>query len=232
VEAASIPRRTSRRRRPTWKAQAALLLYAVAALLAWSLVSGASSLAPATETAEATPSTSAPLAPSSTDLALGTLAKRASRSVATIGASSGFVAWTANGLSLVVTARPAGGWKTGPARAVTVKLNGERHKGTLVRSNPRTGLGLVRVAGVLPRPLWQQRGPAAVASGDRLVAVTADGSTTFDTKTVGAGAIWGLGTGFAPGAPVVSESGRLVGVTTAGGRVVPIGRLCGSIRRC
>ncbi len=230
MEAASVPRPRVRQRRPTWKALVAVVLYGGAALFAWTLVSGQDSpSAPAV--AQATPAASEPLAPTSTDLALGTIAQRAVRSVVTVGASSGFVAWTAKGMSLVVTARPAGGWKTGAGRAVTLTFGGRELDGTLVRTNARTGLGLVRVPEVLPRPLWQQRRAAGVTRGDRLVAVTADGVTTFAAKSAGRNAIWGLGAATAPGAPVLNESGRLVGVTSAG-RVVPIGRACGSIRRC
>jgi hypothetical protein len=233
VEAASLPRSTVRHRRPTWKALLALVLYAASAVLAWTLVSGARSFGAAPpEAAEATSTTQAVLAPTSTDLALGTIATRAARSVGTVGDSAGFVGWTAPGMSLVVTARPPGGWETGPRRAVEVALRGNVLDGTLVRSNGRTGLGLVRVAEPLPRPLWQERRPALVQPGDALVAVTADGSSTFTATAAGRLGIWGLGRGVAAGAPVVDASGRLVGVTAAGGRVVPIGRACGSIRRC
>jgi len=233
MEAASIPRPAGRRRRPSLPALAAVALYAGAAFLVWSLVTGTSlSLSPGTGEARATaPAATGPLAPTSTDLALGTIATRAARSVVTVGASSGFVAWTAKGMSLVVTARPTGGWKTGPDRAVTVQLGGRELDGKLVRTNAGTGLGLVRVPEVLPRPLWQQRRPAGVAQGDRLVAVADKGSTTFAVKAAGRNAIWGLAAPASPGAPVLDESGRLVGVTTTG-RVVPIGRACGSIRRC
>jgi hypothetical protein len=229
MEAASLPRSYRRRRAPSWQAGVALVLYGAGLIVAWQLVSGTTTL-PATAEPSSTPRSTAPLAPTSTDLALGTIAARGARSVVSIGASAGFVAWTANGLSLVVTARPTGGWQTGPDRSVTVGIGTRELDGKLVRSHGRTGLGLVRVEGDVARPLWQRRQSAPVQKGDTLVAVTAGGPAVFVVTESRHAAIWGL-RGSEPGAPVFDESGRLVGITT-GSRVVPIGRACGSIRRC
>ena len=232
MEAASLPR--PRSRRPTWKAPLALALYAAAVAVAWSLVSGAGSLTlpstPASATATPAPA-QAPLGVTGDDLALRTLATRAGRSVVGVGSASGFVAWTANGLSLVVTARPAGGWATGPDRSITVTAAGEELAGKLVRADRRTGLGLVRVDGELARPLWQRRSAAPVSPGDRLAIAGGAEPRLFSAGEVRHAAIWGAGAGTQPGSPVLDSSGRVVGVTT-GGRVVPIDRACGPIRRC
>jgi hypothetical protein len=232
MEAASFPRRR-RRITPSWKAGMALVLYAAALFVAWQLVQETrtpSTVAKPEPTTVAPPSTG-PLAPTSSDLALGTIATRGGRSVVSIGDAAGFVAWTANGLSLVVTARPAGGWQTGPDRAVSVGLGSRELDGKLVRTNRRSGLGLVRVDGDVARPLWQQRRAAPVQKGDRLVAVTPAGSAVFVVTESRHSAIWGLRGRPVPGAPVFDESGRLVGVTTTS-RIIPIDRACGSIRRC
>jgi hypothetical protein len=232
MEAASLPHAHRRRRRPSWKAQAAVLLYAGALFAGWTIVEGATTtLATAPEPATAGPATSGPLAPTSADLALGAIASRTARSVVTVGESAGFVAWTAKALTLVVTARPPGGWETGPGRSVTVTAGSRQLDGTLVRADPRTGLGLVRVEGEIAPALWQQRRPAGVQAGDRLVVVTPRAPTIFAATEARHAAIWGLRGRGVPGAPVFGESGRIVGVST-GSRVVPIGRACGTIRRC
>ena len=233
MEAASLPRahRRRRRRRPSWKAQAAVLLYAGALFAGWTIVEGSTALGTAPEPATAVPTTSGPLAPTSADLALGAIASRTARSVVTVGESAGFVGWRAKALTLVVTARPPGGWETGPGRRVTVTAGSRDLEGTLVRADARTGLGLVRVRGEIAPALWQQRRPAQVQAGDRLVAVTPQAPTIFAATEARHAAIWGMRGRSIPGAPVFGESGRIVGVST-GSRVVPIGRACGTIRRC
>jgi hypothetical protein len=169
------------------------------------------------------------------DLALRTVGARAQNSVVSIGATgTGFVAWKANGLTLVLTARPATGWKTGPGRSVTVTANGIDLPATLVRTDAKTRLGLIRVPENLALPaLWQERRAAPVAKGDGLVAAGTRGTATFVVDGAPRHtAIWGARAGSTPpGAPVLSEDGRLVGVAT-GSRVIPIGRACGKIRRC
>jgi hypothetical protein len=202
-----------------------------AVAVAWQLVN-ATTVAPAeAETATPTRPSTGPLAPTSSDLALGTIAARGARSVVSVGDATGFVAWTANGLSLVLTARPANGWETDPDRSVRVGLGARELDGKLVRTSARSGLGLVRVQGDVARPLWQQRQAAPVRKGARLVAATRSGSVLFVVTESRHSAIWGLRGRAEPGAPVFDESGRLVGVTTSS-RVVPIGRACGGIRRC
>jgi hypothetical protein len=232
MEAVSLPHARRRRRRPSWKALAAGLLYGFALVAAWNLVDEATSLQATPDAATATPTTAGgPTGPSSTDLALGAIASRSARSVVGVGESAGFVAWTAKALTLVVTARPDGGWVTGPGRHVTVAAGARELDGTLVRTDRRTGLGLVRVRGSVGRPLWQTRVAAPVDPGERLVAVSPGGPEVFAATESRHAAIWGLQGRSTPGAPVFDQAGRLVGVAT-GSRVVPIGRLCGTIRRC
>ncbi|HWN21849.1 MAG TPA: hypothetical protein VNP93_07730 [Gaiellaceae bacterium] len=230
MEAASFPR-PRRRSTPSWKAGVALVVYAAAVVVAWQLVDGTTAQPADAEPAAVAPPNTGPLAPTSSDLALGTIAARGGRSVVSIGDSAGFIAWTANGLSLIVTARPAGGWQTGPDRSVSVGIGTRELDGKLVRTNRRSGLGLVRVEGDVARPLWQQRQAAPVQKGDTLVAATTAGSAIFVVTESRHTAIWGLRGRPVPGAPVFDESGRLVGVTTTS-RVIPIDRACGSIRRC
>lgn len=230
MEAASLPRR--RRRRSSLAALFAVVVYAGALYVGWSIVNAA--LSPSTDAAApaAPTGTGAVSGAGSTDLTLVTLAGRASRSVATVGESAGFVAWTTEtGLSLVLTSRPVGGWKTGPARSVTVRVGSTEHQGTLVRADPRTGLGLVRVQDDLGRPLWQEPAATTVRPGDRLAVAGPGKPRLFSVTESRPTAIWGAGAGTRPGAPVLDPQGRVVGVTT-GGRVVPIARACGVIRRC
>ncbi len=131
MEAASLPG-VRRRRTPSWQAGLALALYAGAFFVPWQLVNGTTPVPPKPQPATATPANDVPLGPTSTDLALGTIAARGARSVVSIGESAGFVAWPANGLSLVVTARPAGGGQTGPARSVSVELGSRELVGSVL----------------------------------------------------------------------------------------------------
>lgn len=229
MEAASVPRAHRRqRRRPSAGAAAALVAYGIAAAVAFDMVSGSLGHGVVAAAPAGARTTGA------ADLALRTVGARAQNSVVELGSrGTGFVAWKANGLTLILTARPSSGWKTGPKRAVSVSANGLEVPGTLVRTDPRTRLGLVRVAEDLPLPpLWQERSAAPVAKGDALVAAGARGTATFVVDDARHAAIWGARPNTTPpGAPVLSEDGRLVGVAT-GSRVVPIGRACGKIRRC
>jgi hypothetical protein len=226
MEAASI-RQGHRRRGPTWKAPIALALYVGALFVAWTLVADVRGVE-----SEATPAAPAETAaPVGTELTLTNHASRAARSVVTVGETAGFVAWSANGLSLVLTVRPAGGWETGEDRQVVVTSGTTDHQGKLVRSDPRTGLGLVRVEGELARALWQTRAPANVRKGDRLAVAGSGADALFVVTEARHAAIWGVDPGTPPGRPVLNDSGQVVGITT-GSRVVPIDRACGAIRRC
>lgn len=227
MEAASIRGQRRRRRRPSWKAPLALALYAGALFVAWTLVtdvrSGDSDATPAAPADSSTPT--------GAELTLTNQATRAARSVVMVGETAGFVAWSANGLSLVLTVRPDGGWETGEDRQVVVTSGTNDYDGKLVRSDPRTGLGLVRVEGELGQALWQTRAAAPVRKGDRLAVAGPGGAALFVVSEARHAAIWGAPAGTPPGRPVLNESGRVVGITT-GSRIVPIDRACGAIRRC
>lgn len=228
MEAASIRGRRHRRRGPTWKAPLALALYGGALFVAWTLVTDAG-----TVDSEATPPApeQAQEGPAGTELTLRNHATRAARSVVTVGETPGFVAWSTNGLSLVLTTRPEGGWQTGDDRAVVVTSGTSDYGGKLVRSDPRTGLGLVRVEDDLPRALWQTRAAAPVRKGDQLAVAGPGEPVLFTVSESRHAAIWGVPAGTPAGRPVLDEDGHVVGITT-GSRIVPIDRACGPIRRC
>jgi S1-C subfamily serine protease len=178
---------------------------------------------------------SATLALGPEQLALQGIGARAERSTVGIGRSTGFVAWERNGLSLVLTARPVRGWRTGEARSLPVAFDGQRFTGTLVRTDDRTGLGLVRVRQTgFADPLWQVRRPARVRRGDLVVLVGRRAARTVEVERAGRNRIYFHASGLAAfaGAPVLDASGRLAGVVDAGGGAVPIDRACGVIRRC
>ena len=100
---------------------------------------------------------------------------------------------------------PPGGWQTGPDRRVRVEIGARALDGKLVRTNRRSGLGLVRIEGDVARPLWQQRRAAPVQKGDTLVAATTAGSAIFVVTESRQAAIWGLKGRPVPGAPVFDE---------------------------
>lgn len=225
MEAASIPRARRRRRpQPSAKAQWAALAYGIACALALVLATdswraGLTGSAGAEGAAGIT-------APAAEALALDTVAARTARSVLPIGKRIGFVAWTYRGASLLLTVGGARG------DVLQVMKGGRAHDGEVIRADPATGLALVRVDAVLGRPLWEQRRPVSVGRGDWLVAVgNADARHLEATSPrYAAIAVRGELAGVA-GAPVLNESGRLIGIASPSG-VIPIGRACGTIRRC
>jgi hypothetical protein len=236
VEAASVPR--PRRRRPPRRrshaaALAALVVYTAFGLAAYLLIARALD-GDDTRSGSQAPGT-ATLAPGPDQLALQAVGSRAQRSTVGVGSGTGFVAWQSNGLTLVLTSRPRAGWRTGEARSLAVAYGSEQHDGTLVRTDRRTGLGLVRVGGpVGGEPLWQTLRDATVRPGEPVVLVGRSDSSTAAVDHVAPRRIFlrGAGYGALAGGPVLNASGRLIGVVDAGGGVVPIERACGVIRRC
>jgi hypothetical protein len=230
------PRRRRPRRRRHSRAWLAALVYGAFAATAVALVAGAlRGGLPSLASSDDGGSPGVTFGPGSDELALRTIGARAQRSTLGVGGGTGFVAWEANGLTLVLTARPAGGWKTGVARSLTVSFGGRSWRGTLARADAASGLGLVRVpaAGVAD-PLWEDASRTAVRTGERLAVVGRTTSRTVEVAQAARRRLYlgtsGLG-GFA-GAPVLNAEGRLVGVIDAGGAAVPIARACGVIRRC
>jgi hypothetical protein len=229
------PHRRRRRRRHTtaWLAVTAYAAFALVAvvLVARSLDGPALKAGDGTRAEEPTATTDG----GAEQLALQTVGSRAQRSTVGVGRSTGFVAWETNGLTLVLTARPSGGWQTGERRSVPVRYGGRTYDGRLVRTDAAAGLGLVRVqdAGVA-EALWPDGARTAVFAGDLVVLVGRSSATTAEVERAGPNRIYFARGGLASfaGAPVLDESGELVGVVDAGGGATPIGRACGVIRRC
>jgi hypothetical protein len=244
VEAASLrrpkrPRPTRRQRRRRHRAVwlAALLYagFAVVALLvvARSLDAGVPSLGGSAD--EATDGAPPTISDGPEQLALTSIGARAQRSTVGVGGGTGFVAWETNGLALVLTSRPAEGWRTDGERTTQVAFDGRTYTGTLARTDARTRLGLVRVRETgFADALWQEPRPEVARSGDLVVLVGRRAARTVEIDRVGANRIYFRAAGLASfaGAPVLSESGRLVAVVDAGGGATPIDRACGVIRRC
>jgi hypothetical protein len=237
VEAATATRPPRRRRRRHGSAAVAALLYAGFAVAAIVLVSrsldvGAPAIADGDEPAA---DGSATVGGGPDQLALQSIGARAQRSTVGVGRETGFVAWESNGLTLVMTSRPAGGWRTGRDRIVRVRYGSELFDGTLARSDAATRLGLVRVldAGIA-EALWPAATAATVGPGDLVVLVGRSSSRTVEVERVGRNRLYFAGTGLGAfvGAPVLDGTGRVVGVVDAGGGATPIGRACGAIRRC
>lgn len=238
MEAASVrtrARRPRRRRRSrAWLAAAAYAAFATLAVVL--VVRGLDGGLPAIAGGDEEPAGSTVTAgPGSEELALRTIGSRAQRSTVGVGEGTGFVAWEANGLSLVLTARPAGGWKLGPNRRVTVSYGGRSWPGTLARADAANGLGLVRVGqDGIADALWSAPVQTTVTNGERLALVGRTTARTVEVAQAATRRVYLTTTGLGPfaGAAVLNSTGRLVGVVDAGGGVVPIARACGVIRRC
>jgi hypothetical protein len=216
----------------------ALLMYAGFAVAAVLVVSRAlDDDAPSRETTDdgAADGAAATGEGGSDQLTLQSFGARAQRSTVGVGPGTGFVAWKSNGLTLVMTSRPARGWRTGADRAIPVRYGSDTYEGTLVRVDPASGLGLVRITDPgVAEPLWQRGEPTRVRAGDLVVLVGRSSSRTVAVERVGSKRIYFAATGLAEfaGAPVLDESGRVVAVVDKGGGGTPIARACGVIRRC
>ena len=237
MEAASIARRRPprRRRRRSW-AWLALLLYlgfaaAAVVLVGRALQGGLPSLGGGSEDGTGTGT----LAGGPDELALRTIGARAQRSTLGVGGGTGFVAWQTPGLTLVLTARPTGGWNLTEGRQIAVSYDGRTVNGTLARADPATGLGLVRVAGAQLGPaLWGDPSRRKARNGQLVAVVGRRSASTVSIAQAGRKRLYpatgGLGT--LAGAPVLDAESQLVGIVDSGGGIVPIARACGVIRRC
>jgi len=236
VEAASIARRQPpRRRRRRSLAWLALLLYvgfaaAAVVLVGRALQSGLPSIGGGDQDA-----TTGTLSGGPDELALRTIGTRAQRSTLGVGGGTGFVAWQTPGLTLVMTARPAGGWKLTGGREIAVSYNGRTWTGTLVRADPASGLGLVRLAQPnLGAALWGDPGRPTVRNGQLVAVVGRQSARTVSIAQAGRRRLYpdAGGLGDFAGAPVLDAQSQLVGVVDSGGGIVPIARACSVIRRC
>ena len=237
MEAAPIARRRAprRRRRRSW-AWLALLLYigfaaAAVVLVGRALQSGLPSIGGDAQE-EGTTGT---LAGGQDELALRTIGTRAQRSTLGVGGGTGFVAWETPGLTLVLSARPAGGWKLTDGRGIAVSYDGRTWAGTLVRADRASGLGLVRLAEPgLGAALWGDPARPAVRNGQLVAVVGRRSARTVSIAQAGKRRLYPDAGGLSAfaGAPVLDAQSQLVGVVDAGGGIVPISRACGVIRRC
>lgn len=237
MEAASIGSRRPppRRRRRSW-AWLALLLYlgfagAAVVLVGRALQGGLPSIGGGSKEE----STTGTLSGGPDELALRTIGTRAQRSTLGVGGGTGFVAWQTPGLTLVMTARPAGGWKLTDGRQIAVSYDGRTVTGTLVRADPASGLGLVRVTGSRLGPaLWGDPGRPKVRNDQLVAAVGRRSARTIAIAQAGKRRLYpdAGGLGAFAGAPVLNAQSQLVGVVDAGGGIIPIARACGPIRRC
>ena len=176
------------------------------------------------------------------------LAARVLRSVFTIEAQtslgSGFVAWSDEGGTYVVTAHHVvAGTLSG---TVTVVRKGGGWQGSIVAVDEANDLALIRL-GARPRgiePLWQEPRRTPPRTGDELLLI---GSPFGLEGTVTRGVVSRV-TGDAiqtdaaanpgnSGGPAIDRQGRVVGVLIGGGGenvnfAVPIARVCAKLRRC
>jgi S1-C subfamily serine protease len=176
------------------------------------------------------------------------LASRVLQSVFTIetdeGLGAGFAAWRENGGLYIVTANHV---VAGAARpVVTVTRKGGSWSGSIVKTDPRNDLALIRLnaqpAGA--RPLWQSSQPNKPSPGDELLLVGSpyglDGTVT--TGVVSRVTYRWIQTDAAAnpgnsGGPAIDKQGHVVGVLVAGGGenlnfAVPIRLVCKKLRDC
>lgn len=181
--------------------------------------------------------------------ALRALAGRAQQSVFVVvtpeGEGAGFVAWTKGGDSFVITAhRVAAGVLERGERAVTIRRGSQTWDARIIRASKPSGMVLVRVDGVLARPLWQARAVRDVlAAGGPALVVPPGGATGIGEGVAGQLAndrirVRAHGERLSIGAPVIGANGRIAGLVAAtepGGVdvVVPIDLACAAeIRFC
>jgi putative serine protease PepD len=178
------------------------------------------------------------------------LATRILKSVFTVetsyGLGTGWAAWTRGGQTFIITANHvvaealASGQTT-----VTLRRSGKVWHGRIGATDSTNDLALVRVAGIIAKPLWQTPNDSvSPLVGDQLLLVGSpyglEGTVTtgvvsrvtYDQIQTDAAANPGNS-----GGPGVSAQGQVVGVLLSGGGenlnfLVPIQRACVTIRRC
>jgi len=177
-------------------------------------------------------------------LALRAVASRVQQSVYSArakGAAGGsaFVAWTQQGkVSFVLTARSA---VSGASGEVVLKHGRRSWPARVVRSDPVTGLAVLRVNSIVDRPLWQRAdNRAPLRRGAAAMVVPAGTTGAFGlgelAKAERAFSLPRVGGPKYVGAPVLNEDGRLAGivvdVSARGSRLVSLADACRRVRAC
>jgi S1-C subfamily serine protease len=242
-----------RRRRRHGGALLAAIAYGVAAFAVYQIVApslrGEAEQAARDDTAAvAAPSGPADLGTTAPRelLSLRAVASRVQQSVYTVRVGettrgSGFVAWVYSGkVSFVLTAREAVAGAEGGE--LFLKRAGESLPARVVRSDPVSGLALLRVNTPLGRPLWQQTDDRAPLRIDaKAVIVPAGKSGAFGQGALSKEAkSFSLHVGGGPrylGAPVLADDGRLSGIVvqhlpSGESRIVSLADVCRRIRAC
>jgi S1-C subfamily serine protease len=181
------------------------------------------------------------------DQGIAPLAARVLKSVFTVktdeGLGAGFAGWTADGQLYVVTAAHV---VSEVGQQVLLERNTGSWRAEVVGRDRTRDLAVLRVDGkpVGAKPLWQKPKANKPRVGDALLligspyglggTVTSGVVSRVRPKEIQTDAAANPGNS---GGPAVDRKGRVVGVLVAGGGenlnfAVPIGRLCGSLRRC
>ena len=177
------------------------------------------------------------------------LAKRVLKSVFTVETDegyfgTGFVGWTEDGASYIVTAHHVVDEAARPV--VTVTRTGGSWSGNVVRVDPKNDLALIRVSGrpAHAAPLWQRPKSRLPKTGDQLLLVGSpyglEGTVTTGVvsrvrkRMIQTDAAANPGNS---GGPALDREGNIVGVLLAGGGqninfAVPIQRACMRLRDC
>jgi S1-C subfamily serine protease len=181
------------------------------------------------------------------ELRVTPLAARVLKSVFTVETpvklGSAFAAWRTRRATYFITANHV---VTGAGGPVTVKRKGNHWLASVVRTDPRNDLALLRVEGrpVGANPLWQRAARMKPHTGDQLLLI---GSPYGLGGTVTTGIVSRVGRNVIQtdaaanpgnsGGPAVDRKGRVVGVLVAGGGeninfAVRIERACARLRPC
>ena len=182
------------------------------------------------------------------EVGIAPLAARVRKSVFTVetdvGLGSGFVAWTDDGASYLVTANHV--VDSVLSGSVTITRKGGSWRGEIVKVDPKNDLALIRINGrpANAAPLWQTARPTSPDPGDQLLlvgspfglygTVTTGVVSRVTKRVIQTDAAANPGNS---GGPALDRQGRIVGVLVSGGAqnvnfAVPIGRVCLKLRDC
>ena len=183
------------------------------------------------------------------EVGIAPLAARVLRSVFTVETDTklgtGFVAWTEDGASYLVTANHV--IRDASDGTVTITRKGGSWSGDVAATDPRNDLAVIRVNGRPDgaAPLWQAAsGDSAPSTGDELLLVGSPfglyGTVTTGIVSRVTDRLIQTDAAANPGnsgGPALDKQGRVVGVLVAGGGeninfAVPIARACLKLRAC